>query len=82
MPGSCTPSLRVAQTSRDEHLRPVPANETMTKLVMSVVAPLVIVRGPWITTQGFVLEMERTLRNKLSNLSNGRSDAESLYLGI
>ena len=49
---------------------------------MSVVAPLVIVRGPWITTQGFVLEMERTLRRRLSNLSNGRSDAESLYWGI
>ena len=50
--------------------------------MMSVVAPLVIVRGPWITTQGFVLEMERTLRSKLSNLSNGRSDAESSYCEI
>ena len=54
----------------------------LTKLVMSVVAPLIIVQEPWITTQGFVLGMEVSLRSRLFNLSNGRSDAESLYWGI
>ena len=49
---------------------------------MSVVIPLVIVQGPRITTQGFVLGMEGTLRSRLSNRSNGRSDPESSYWGI